>query len=206
MEFSKKNTEDDFLVLAGIVEEDPFRNLKVVEEEEEHGLQPPKKTKKSVAFVKNKTRKKTPKRKPPSVKNFFSTVKNSQGFDMHLCRYEPSIRDYVYVPRKYHQLTKAKLWIDRTKFCSCCKLQPCITVEHAEEIAHKACEVFSAHEKALQEGKRVKQQTPVTAVERFIVSLMNKYFGREYMKRNGTPECVITEACQWHQLWKKDNS
>lgn len=208
MEFSKKKVEDDFLVLAGLVEEDPFSHLKLVDQEEddeEPDLEPPKKKAKS-SVLGPKKRKKTTKPKPITVKNFFPTLKNSQGFDMHLCRYEASIRDYVYVPRKYHKITKAKLWIDRSKFCPSCKLQPCINVEHFEEIGHKSFEVHSAHDKAKEEGRRVRAVTPVRSLERYIMSLMTKYFGREYMNRNGMPECVIEEACKWNDDWKKSKN
>jgi hypothetical protein len=44
---------------------------------------------------KKMTTTKKKKKKPPSIKSFFPTLRNSQGFGMHFCRYEEKIGDHV---------------------------------------------------------------------------------------------------------------
>ena len=143
-------------------------------------------------------KRKTVKKKKVTVKHFFPTLKNSQGFDMHLCRYEDSIGDHVYVPKKYGQLRAG--WMNNS-FCPNCKLQPCINVEYYEDIQHQSFQVYYAQEEAEAAGKKTKPLAALQKMEKYTLKFMTKHFGRNYMKRVGTPGCIITETHKYHRGW-----
>lgn len=153
---------------------------------------------------KKKTATKKKKKKLPSIKSFFPTLKNSQGFGMHLCRYEEKIGDHVYEPKDYGQFSKHL----KPEFCIWCKLKPCITVEHLESIQHFLFQEHRKHDEAKEAGKKVRNATPVHRAERYMVSLMTRYFGREYTKERGVPNCCMQEAwrynCEWIEEKKKE--
>lgn len=145
-------------------------------------------------------KKRAAKKKPASVKAFFPTLKNSQGFPLHLCRYEPSVGDHVYVPKSYGQIS---MGTRGRKFCPHCMLQPCLTLEHLDEIQDSQFDYHWAHDKAAQAGRKVRKLTPVSRAERCMVQLAAKYFGKEHMKRVGVPQCCINEAHQYNVEWTK---
>ena len=145
--------------------------------------------------------KKKPKKKPLTMKNFFATTTNSQGFGMHLCRYEKSIGDHVYVPPKYGKLSKGRAFWLNQGFCSDCKLQPCITVEHHEEIKEKLMDHHDKDDRAINAGKKPNNVTLLNKSERSILTFMTKYFGGDYAKRVGTPCCVMKAAHQFNREW-----
>ena len=158
-----------------------------------------------VISIKKKRKTNSKKKKPLGVKDFFSTVKNSQGFGMHLCRYEQSMGDHVYVPRNYGQLSKGKLWRN-LDFCPSCKLQPCINVEHFDEIQKESFEEYYAQDQAENAGKKPKKPLAMLKkMEKFTLKFMTKYFGREYVKRVGTPGCILNETHEYHRSWYEDD-
>jgi hypothetical protein len=108
-------------------------------------------------------KKKTTKKKPQTLKKFFPTLKNWQGFDMHLCRYEESIRDYIFLPQNYGQLSRHR---QPHQFCNDCKLKPCITIEHLDEICKLQFEEHRLHDEAREAGKKVRELAPVNRAER----------------------------------------
>lgn len=196
----KERVEDDTLILSGLTSptKDEYDDTTCQQEEDPQPSKKKRKASSAGGFKKKK------KKKPKAIKmtNFFQTRKNFQGFDMHLCRYEPSIKDHVYVPKCHEEVAKARPWVER-KFCCSCKLQPCIMETHLEEITHKWLDEWNVHKKAIEEGRRVKAMTPVNRLEKFILSLLTKCFGRNYMKENGTPDCVVKQVCDYYE-WKKN--
>ena len=135
-----------------------------------------------------KLKKKKPrKKKDPGMRAYFGTVKNFQGFEKHLCCYEESVKDFVYVPRKYQDLVPRHMM--GREFCKCCMLKPCITVVHQREISEKMVDLYLPRNK--------KEQTIANMMERFVMSKMRKYFGTEYLKELGTPNCVIEEVSEY---------
>lgn len=145
-------------------------------------------------------KKKATKKKPVTVKAFFPTMTNSQGFGMHLCRYEQSVRDYVFVPKNYGQ--KARSEGKPMIYCSCCKLTPCITVEHWEDVFRVAYDEHTKQWEGMQQGKKKKSDLAIMKkLERFTVRLMGKYFGREYTKKIGIPECIMKDTNQYTHEW-----
>ena len=149
-------------------------------------------------YLMRKKRKKESKKKPLGLKAFYPTVKNSQGFDLHLCRYEPSIQDHVYVPKNYGKISQNTRWRN-LNFCPSCKLKPCITVEHWDEIHAKAMEEHWANKKAEEEGKKTRSEVMVMKrIENFTMKKMTKYFGKEYTKQEGTPCCIIYDTQEYN--------
>jgi hypothetical protein len=71
---------------------------------------------------------------------------------MHLCRYEETIRDYIFPPKNYGRLSVHR---QPHRFCNDCKLKPCITIEHLDEIATLQFEEHRMHDKAREAGKKV---------------------------------------------------
>ena len=148
-----------------------------------------------------KKRKTTKKTKRPGLKAFFETTKNSQGFGMHLCRYESKIGDHVYVPKNYGQLSRGMVWRN-LDFCPSCKLQPCISVEHFDEISKKSFEEHYANDEAVKAGKKGRKPLAIMErIEKFTMRFMVKYFGREYVKRVGTPGCILEHTHKYHMDW-----
>jgi hypothetical protein len=139
------------------------------------------------------------KTKPPSIKSFFPTLKNSQGFGQHLCRYEEKIGDHVYEPKNYGQFSKHI----KSEFCIWCKLKPCITLEHHQSIQDVLFDEHWAHDKAKDAGKKVRSATPVHRAERYMVKLMGNYFGREYAKKVGVPNCCMRKAWDFQREWNE---
>ena len=147
-------------------------------------------------------RKKTAKKKKKLlVKSFFQTLKNPQGFDLHHCRYEPTVGEHVYVPKNYGHSSDGAVWrvLD---FCACCKLQPCITVEHMEDIRSQAMDEHWARKEGEEAGKKTIDDLAIfVRIEKYILRAMTKYFGRDYMKTTGTPSCVISETHNFTTAW-----
>ena len=144
-------------------------------------------------------RKKRTKTKPASIRSFFPTLKNSQGFGLHLCRYEEKVGDHVYQPKNYGQVSRQL----KAELCIWCKLKPCITIEHHECIQDVLFDKHQAHDKEKEAGKKVRSAPPVNRAERFMVKLMTRYFGKEYMKKEGVPNCCMREAWRFHTEWKE---
>ena len=152
-------------------------------------------------FIVRKNLRSKKKAKVNTITNYFASQKNSQGFDLHLCRYEKKVDDKVYVPKNYGH--RAKPWDDRS-FCCSCKLQPCITVEYYDEIYEKANQEHEKREVAEKEGIGGKRSCPVAVVDRianFAMKFMRRHFGSEYVKTHGMPECIIKESHQFNLAW-----
>ena len=148
-----------------------------------------------------KKKKKARKKKPLGVKSFFGTTKNFQGYDLHHCRYEPRIGDHVFVPKNYGKLSEGAVWRNLA-FCECCKLKPCVTVEHMEDIRSKAIDEHWARKEREEGGqKTIADLAVIQRIEKFILKLMTKHFGREHMKGAGTPSCVIIETQAFTPTW-----
>lgn len=149
--------------------------------------------------AKKKTRAR--KKKVLGVKAFFPTAKNWQGFDKHCCVYEESIGDYVFVPKNYGELSRLAPWRwEQFGYCSHCKLSPCITVEHQDDILHKAMSEYQAADDYKDKTTK-KELVLISKIERFVMRFMTKYFGRDYIKRTGTPECVIKDSHTYTYYW-----
>ena len=154
-------------------------------------------------FSYNKKEKKKPKKKKKKgpkqqkMKAHFVPLKNSQGFEKRLCVFEPSINDLVFVPKKYGEVSKKERI---REFCKHCKLTPCITIEHLDEIVDKWVDLTVGRNKQLP---RLSRDAVVNRLEKFTMRFMTKYFGREYTQKHGMPECIPEDAVfhtkhEWH--------
>lgn len=142
-----------------------------------------KQKKKTASRAKNgKAKKKASSREAEKLRNHFIVPKNFQGFEKRLCVFEPSIQDYVFVPKQYGAITKAHT---RVEFCKKCMLTPCFTIENMEELAEKSVELSSK--------KTLSKLAIGDRMESFVRRRMVKYYGREYAVRTGIPECVLEE-------------
>ena len=152
-----------------------------------------------------KKRKTTKKKKSEGINAFFLTVTNSQGFGLHLCRYEQSIGDHVYVPPKYGQLSKnGSTKGNVKKFCIWCKLQPCIVVEYWDtEMRKKVVEEHLAMDEARKAGKKKSNLAVINKLARYMTKYFRKIFGSEYTNRVGTPHCIMNELYDWNHEWNK---
>ena len=120
-------------------------------------------------------KKKARKAKAAKLENYFQVKKNSQGFAMKNCVFEKAVNSYVFVPKNYGSSKSGE-------FCVHCKLRPCIAEEHYSDMVDKASE--------LSIEKRLDHRTIVCRLETLMKSFMRKYFGREYTRKNGLPQCV----------------
>ena len=147
------------------------------------------------------------KKKPLGMKAFFPTVKNFQGFPVHLCRYEASIGKKVYIPSEdYGQLSKFCPWRDFS-FCPSCNLQPCIMVEHQDDIQSAAHDVHWNQKRAEEEGRKACSNLDIVKkAEKQAMKNLRTHFGRDYMKRcnNCVPDCVISGTQKFGQdeFWR----
>jgi hypothetical protein len=116
----------------------------------------------------------------PKIKSFFVTKTNFQGFDLRLCKYEPSLREMVYVPLRYGIISKT--YGRPILFCASCMLSPCITIEHMEDSCREASRL------RVQDGKTNKEARP--GLEAKMRQIMSQHFGKKYMKGLPTPKCV----------------
>jgi hypothetical protein len=80
------------------------------------------------------------------------------------------------------------------QFCNNCKLKPCITIEHLDEICKLQFEEHRLHNEAREAGKKVRELMPVNRAERRVMKIMMRHFGREYTKKVGVPNCIIKET------------
>jgi hypothetical protein len=81
-----------------------------------------------------------------------------------------------------------------SNICNDCKLKPCITIEPLEEITEMQYKEHSLHDKAREEGKKVRQLTAVNRSEKGMMKIMTRHFGREYTNKVGRPNCIMKEA------------
>jgi hypothetical protein len=124
--------------------------------------------------------KKKKKKPQPTMKAFFMTKTNFQGFDINLCKYEPSLMERVYVPQSYGVISRT--YGRRIEFCKSCMLSPCVTIEHMEDSCGEASRLRT------QDGKTNHEARP--CLEAKMRHIMAHHFGRGYMKGMPTPKCV----------------
>lgn len=116
--------------------------------------------------------------KKNTLHNYYQPVLNSQGFPVHLCKYEDSIKDLAYVPKKYQEIAKPTYV---STFCSHCKLTPCASHFHYKELCQKASSIIVENKgTALLANKRC---------ETLMKAHMRRYFGAKYTREVGLPEC-----------------
>ena len=101
---------------------------------------------------------------------------------MKHCYYEPSIRDYIYIPPGYGCCNRNKLVIIDTGFCSYCCLKPCIVNEHFEDLSREGA-TYEITEGLPNDGVRRKLYL-------FVHGLFEKYFGKRHTKAMVVPQCV----------------
>jgi hypothetical protein len=70
-----------------------------------------------------------------------------------------------------------------------------------ESIQHFLFQEHRKHDEVKEAGKKVQNATPVHRAERYMVSLMTRYFGREYTKKRGVPNCCMQEAWRYNWEW-----
>lgn len=119
------------------------------------------------------------KAKKNTLKNYFPTVCNSQGFPRNKCVFRECLNDYVYVPEKYVEEAKAS---PLSVFCGTCLLAPCLAQSHYHMIRKEASGLI------LTEGKSTLVAT--RRLETFMKTRMRRYFGAKYTRETGLPECV----------------
>lgn len=117
-------------------------------------------------------------KKRNTLHNYYAHVLNFQGFPKHLCRYEDTIKDHVYVPKKYLEAAKPSC-LDT--FCPQCKLTPCFSHFHYKEMCQKVSSIVVENKgTALVATKRC---------ETLMKGHMRRYFGAKYTREVGLPEC-----------------
>ncbi len=118
-------------------------------------------------------------KKRNTVKNYFPTVSNFQGFPRNKCVFNTCIKDYVYVPQKYVEEARAG---PISTFCEHCLLAPCLAESHYAMIKEKASGFI------LADGA-----TPLIATQKcetFMKGRMRRYFGPTYTRERGLPQCA----------------
>ena len=112
---------------------------------------------------------------------------NFQGFKKSLCRFEPTIKDYVYIPKGYGHLHKKNYYYggEEATFCQYCNLAPCIVREHADDIKRH-------RQSAMLEDPATMRMK----LFKYVRDLMEGYFGKRYMKRIKPPLCV-SQRIDW---------
>lgn len=128
------------------------------------------------------SRKKKGKRKNNTVKNYFATIVNFQGFPKHKCVYQLSVHDYVYVPPNYQDVARPNLL---SKFCRKCLLTPCLASFHYTELCGKIAKLLM-----VDPAERVSTLVVSRRCETMMKGYMRKYFGAKYTRDTGLPQCV----------------
>ncbi len=147
-----------------------------------------------------KRKKKTTKKPVIKMTTFFEVAKNSQGFPIHQCRYQKAVNDRMYVPKNYGENSRGKAWRNLS-FCVSCKLEPCIMVEHFDDVLQKALAELEAQREKIEAGKKCTDLATIKKIEKVPIRFLNKYFGKEYMARVGVPCCVFKETQEYTQEW-----
>ena len=152
------------------------------------------------AVAPSRKKKKTTKKPVIQLTAFFELVKNSQGFPIHQCRYQKAVDDRMFVPKDYGENSRGMAWRDLS-FCTSCKLEPCIMVEHLDDVLNKALKELEAQRQKIQAGKKCTDLATIKKIEKVPIRLLNKYFGKDYMSRVGVPCCVFKETQVYTQEW-----
>ncbi len=159
----------------------------------------PEKATKACVLKKRKNRKP----KPTPITKFFDIKKNSQGFSLASCKYEPIAGDHVYVPKHYPEIHKP--WLEK-KYCADCKLSPCIVLVHQDELYTKAWEEHKRRKEWLSlgaRGKKVCEEAIFGRVQKYALVKMEKAFNKKYVRDLDAIPCCITKECMllnsaWH--------
>lgn len=72
------------------------------------------------------------------IKSYFRPKKNSLGYPMKHCKYQPVEGDYMYQPPWYGQSHSERFSVDEIiprAYCKECKLDPCIAVEEEHSMS-----------------------------------------------------------------------
>lgn len=154
-----------------------------------------------------------PKRPPPAkkpckknpqtkLKKFFKPLKNSEGFLMKYCRFQPSVGDYVYNPPKYadevaHYLTPPNV---KHLYCNSCRLTPCIIDVNYGCLCDLAAELHVIH---CLPDETVRSKLAQSMKDKFV-----KLFGKKYVRTmplGGSPDCVLDAINRIQQTYECDD-
>ncbi len=116
---------------------------------------------------------------------YFDTKRNFQGKPVHLCTYQPDIKNYVYQPQGYGVLSRSTGV--PAEFCRECKLSPCIVIEHKDFIVSLA-------NRASTQDRMTNTQVRGLVTSK-IISIMASYYQQEQTlllqwQGNKVPECI----------------
>jgi hypothetical protein len=112
---------------------------------------------------------------------------NKEGYPMEMCKYQPGVDDFVFVPPLYEQHPETVTYdhADFRKFCCHCKLKPCITVGYAGE-AYDATDHMRFFDGPIHFGKLDMRD----AVGDFLNRAHGKLFDRQVSYRSLGLPCV----------------
>ena len=119
------------------------------------------------------------------IKTFFLTKNNDDGYPLHLCKYHPALKEYVYVPPGYlgEGLLRQK-W-DHTKFCNHCRLAPCVTEQH----------YYDAFSHSYNMTKNSKTKIPNSVIRTETAEKLQKihckWFKKRYSKKRPVLTCIL---------------
>ena len=162
---------------------DPLvRAKKKFEEEQEKAAK--KKPRKSVK-KKNST---------PKITKFYKKEKNWQGKPMKNCKYEHSVKSYVFRPPKYEKKSDAEYLGYKKDFCDKCLLKPCMTAEFHSEIFD------FGHDKEHNEHSPMDEVQ--ASVEAFGMTCLHPHLGKRYVAKMSVPKCLAEFVRCWYPVEK----
>ena len=129
--------------------------------------------------------KKDPKDDPkqPKLTAFFLLKKNEEGYPLHLCKYNKELREHVYAPRGYQDLSMLRKGAQQG-FCHHCRLEPCVTEQHYYD-------AYGHARKMAKESEKLPSKTEVRAETAVVLQKIHcKWMKKRYSKKKPILTCI----------------
>lgn len=121
--------------------------------------------------------------KQTKMKQYYKETKNSEGHPMKHCYYEPSVKDYVFIPPGHgEKFAENCIKNAKPKFCLSCRLKPCIITEYWYELEGD-CDGYECVDSLGKEEIRSRLYAQIQTI-------FEGYFGKRRWKKMCMPSCV----------------
>ena len=142
--------------------------------------------------AKKKPRKAKKKKNTQKITKFYKREKNWQGKPMKDCKYEHSVKSYVFRPPKYGKKSDVEYVGYKKDFCDKCLLKPCMTAEFHSEIFD------FGHDK--EHNEHWPMDEVQCSVEAFGMTCLNQHLGKRYVAKMAVPKCLAEFVRYWYPL------
>jgi hypothetical protein len=118
---------------------------------------------------------------------------NFQGYAFHRCRFRKTVGKSCYLPKKYGN-GHPPGFLDGSRFCGSCYLEPCFLVEKKEEISQSAKDLVDDNRREIPGFLYMTKQESNDIINGDLrgemIAVLEDIFSKRYVKSAGLPLCA----------------